>query len=442
VPGLKSKGSWGGARPGSGRPRKHPKPITGVDLGAAIRREFAALRATEDRETTRLLAAELRRLAEGQANIEAGNSPRARSRRGPQDAVLQPAAAHDMSTRLERIAFKTSRLLDFIGERELTAQIGHQPDIWLLVCLKELLDNALDAAEEAQIAPEIRVEVSTEPDAAGITVADNGPGIPAETVSDILDFSTRTSHVRPTVRLPAAPQGNALKTVVAMPYALSGGTCGETRIESRGIIHRISFRADAVLQKPRIEHRQDSAIVKKGTSITVLWPDSACSYLDGQEHDFLQTAAGYAVLNPHLSLQVHWDGEPVITWSSSDGEWHPFRACDPTSAYWYDVPRLARYGAAHLARDQARGQTGTVRDFIAEFRGLSGSVKQKIVLEQSGLARQPLAALFDDGAVNTQRVNLLLNAMCEHTRPVKPRDLGIIGAAHMWSYARSSAPMR
>jgi len=29
------------------------------------------------------------------------------------------------SARLDRVAFKTSRLLDFIGERELTAQIGH-----------------------------------------------------------------------------------------------------------------------------------------------------------------------------------------------------------------------------------------------------------------------------------------------------------------------------
>lgn len=87
------------------------------------------------------------------------------------------------------------------------------------------------------------------------------------------------------------------------------------------------------------------------------------------------------MLNPHLSLQVHWDNEPVITWSLSDENWHPFRACDPTSAYWYDASRLARYAAAHVVRDQDRGQASTVRDFIAEFRGLSGSAKQKLVLK-------------------------------------------------------------
>jgi hypothetical protein len=67
---AKPKGKHGGRRPGAGRPRKHPKPITGTDLSAAIRREFSLLRAAEDRETTRILAGELKRLAEGQADIK------------------------------------------------------------------------------------------------------------------------------------------------------------------------------------------------------------------------------------------------------------------------------------------------------------------------------------------------------------------------------------
>jgi hypothetical protein len=49
---------------------------------------------------------------------------------------------------LARETFQTSRLLDFCSERELTKQIGHGIDQWPLVVLKELTDNALDAAEE------------------------------------------------------------------------------------------------------------------------------------------------------------------------------------------------------------------------------------------------------------------------------------------------------
>ena len=57
--------------------------------------------------------------------------------------------------RLDRTTFTTSRLLDFCSEKELTAQTGHDVDDWPLVIVKELVDNALDACEEAGIAPEI-----------------------------------------------------------------------------------------------------------------------------------------------------------------------------------------------------------------------------------------------------------------------------------------------
>ncbi len=94
-----------------------------------------------------------------------------------------------MSARLDRTTFSTSRLLDFCSRKELIAQTGHQPDAWPLVVLKELVDNALDACEEAGVAPEITVKV----DNGGITVIDNGPGIPESTVAKILDFSIRVS---------------------------------------------------------------------------------------------------------------------------------------------------------------------------------------------------------------------------------------------------------
>ena len=78
--------------------------------------------------------------------------------------------------------------------------------------------------------------------------------------------------------------------------------------------------------------------------------------------------------------------------SSSDDGWMKWRACDPTSAHWYSPARLARYAAAHVARDQDQGRERTVREFIAESCGLSSSAKQKSVLEESGRARMPLAA--------------------------------------------------
>jgi hypothetical protein len=93
---------------------------------------------------------------------------------------------------LARATFRASRLLDFCSPRELIKQIGHGVDKWPLVVLKELTDNAIDAAEEAGIAPMIRIEVSDNE----IIIADNGPGIPAETVA--VRVSSREAYASPT----------------------------------------------------------------------------------------------------------------------------------------------------------------------------------------------------------------------------------------------------
>ena len=41
------------------------------------------------------------------------------------------------------------------------------------------------------------------------------------------------------------------------------------------------------------------------------------------------------------------------------------------------------------------GRDRTVRELVAEFRGLSGSAKQKAVLEATGLSRAPLSQLVN-----------------------------------------------
>jgi DNA topoisomerase VI subunit B len=150
------------------------------------------------------------------------------------------------------------------------AQTGHEPDAWPLVVLKELVDNALDACEEAGIAPEIAVQV--EPGA--ITVVDNGPGMPPETVAEILDFSSRVSSREAYVAPDRGAQGNALKTILAMPFALDGEV-GRVEIRARGLHHRIEFAVDALRQEPVTHHRHEAHDVRKGTSITVVWPELA-----------------------------------------------------------------------------------------------------------------------------------------------------------------------
>src|SRR5262245_13727254 len=111
--------------------------------------------------------------------------------------AMLPRNNHPVNTRgnngaapagnLRRTTFRTSREMDFFSEKELVTQTGHQVDEWHLVIAKELIDNSLDACEDAEVAPVIDVTA----DAAGITVRDNGPGLPEATLQGAMDFTIR-----------------------------------------------------------------------------------------------------------------------------------------------------------------------------------------------------------------------------------------------------------
>jgi len=121
---------------------------------------------------------------------------------------------------LVRQTFTTSRELEYFSETELVTQTGYSREQWWpRVVVKELVDNGLDICEQAGVAPEISVESTGD----SLTISDNGPGIPPAVVERILDFATRTSDKAAYVPPTRGAQGNALKTVLAIPYVLNGG---------------------------------------------------------------------------------------------------------------------------------------------------------------------------------------------------------------------------
>jgi signal transduction histidine kinase len=96
---------------------------------------------------------------------------------------------------IERVAFTTSRLMEFCTEKELVAQTGHESYEWPRVVIKELIDNGIDACEDAEIAPVIKVTITTgkRGKPPRIIVEDNGLGIPPETVDGVIDYNVRVS---------------------------------------------------------------------------------------------------------------------------------------------------------------------------------------------------------------------------------------------------------
>jgi DNA topoisomerase VI subunit B len=334
--------------------------------------------------------------------------------------------------KLTRVAFRVSRLMEFCTKRELQNQTGHPVEDWPLVVLKELMDNALDACEEAEIAPVISITVG----AGSIKIQDNANGIGTDTIKSILDYTIRVSSREAYVSPTRGAQGNALKTILAMGYVLDredagsdADAAGVTIIETRGLKHRIEFRVDHINNQPKITHTTTRSAIEVGTTITIKWP-TRLEWMEGAEDRFKELAKSYVWFNPHLTLRGTWYGRHFIRVAATNPNWEKWKPRNPTSPHWYDETRLQRYLAAHVARDRDLRRDRTVREFIAEFRGLARTAVQRKVLQEVGCSHQSLAQFFGIDRVNRRGIAKLLASICRHSKPVDPKHLGIIGAEH------------
>ena len=186
---------------------------------------------------------------------------------------------------------------------------------------------------------------------------------------------------------------------------------------------------DRVRREPAITRLVEPSDVQIGTRVTVHWPQTACHLLEDAAGRFVQLAGAFTSFNPHLSLRCRWDGSQVVNVVATNPDWRKWRACDFTSAHWYDRAAFERYMAAHIKRDQEQGRSGrTVRDFIRELRGLRRADAQKLVLTETGSARARLDEYFAQGERAIER---LLESCQRHTEPPKPKALGLVGADHL-----------
>ena len=193
------------------------------------------------------------------------------------------------TNKLRRQTFTISRQLEYFSESELTTQTGYAKDLWWpQVIVKELIDNALDACEQAEFLPSIAIELTRD----SVKVSDNGLGIPSPVVKRLLDYSTRTSNKQVYVSPTRGAQGNALKTILAIPYVLAGGKETTVEIESRGLKHRILVSTDALARKPKIQHTAVEIVKSEGTVVRVPGDSALLETGPQSPREFTKTGAG------------------------------------------------------------------------------------------------------------------------------------------------------
>jgi hypothetical protein len=160
--------------------------------------------------------------------------------------------------KIQRTAFDTPLSVDYFYANKLQNHTGRPVRDFPVVVLKELVDNAIDACEAAGVAPEIDIHANHESaivstgGTLSISVGDNGGGIPPDLVKRIINYTTHTSD-KALYRTPSrGQQGNAAKTVIAMPFAL-GDPDPRVVIRAQGVEHHIRARLNSG-DYPEITH--------------------------------------------------------------------------------------------------------------------------------------------------------------------------------------------
>jgi DNA topoisomerase VI subunit B len=324
--------------------------------------------------------------------------------------------------RLQRRNFQTNRLLEYFSEKELTLQTGHEPERWPEVILKELIDNALDACESHDIAPAIDVTITDR----AIRVQDNGPGLSAEVVQGVLDYGIRVSSKDAYISPTRGAQGNALKTVLAIPYVVSDGQPEPVIIMSHGQRHTIRVSLDRIAQLPQIRLDTRSATVRNGTCVEV----PLGTLKRAAVTRFLPLVEGYSVFNPHATIRLR-QGDAEHAFTRTTDAWKKWRPSDPTSPHWYTDQQLRTLIAAYVHAERQGGRALFVRDFIAEFRGLASTVKRKAVLDGLPLTGKRLSDLVVNGDLDDRLIATLLARMKAASTPVPPLALGVLSEAHL-----------
>jgi DNA topoisomerase-6 subunit B len=184
----------------------------------------------------------------------------------------------------------------------------------LLTCVKEAVDNALDAAEEAGILPEVVITLEVAPGEGEappsasqatrfrVTVIDNGPGIVRHQIPPIFAKLLYGSKFH-RLRMSRGQQGIGI-SAAGMYAQLTTGKPVQiiSRTSARGAAHYFEVQIDTKKNEPRIfENKKIDWDHERGTQVTL---EIEGRYQKGRASvdEFLEQVA---IANPHVKLVYH-----------------------------------------------------------------------------------------------------------------------------------------
>ncbi|HRD25861.1 MAG TPA: DNA topoisomerase VI subunit B [Methanoculleus sp.] len=244
------------------------------------------------------------------------------------------------------------------------------PTRGIITTVKEAVDNALDACEEAEVLPDIFVGVKrVEDEVYRITVEDNGPGIVPENVPPVfgkLLYGSRFHQIRQS----RGQQGIGISAAVLYAQLTTGTPARITsRTGAKTPAHRFEVMIRTETNEPEvISHEEIEWDRTHGTRIEIQFRSTLAA--KKRLLDYLRLTA---IVNPHARITADIDGEITVFERASD-------EVPPCPKPVLPHPHGIEFGAL---KRLAAASTGTVEEFLV---GSFSRVGKKTAEEMIGLA--------------------------------------------------------
>ena len=248
------------------------------------------------------------------------SKPQAKPQSKPAKPVAEPAESKKPVPRVSRSAEPVTAVEMGARQREISVSefftknrhlLGFDnPRKALLTCVKEAVDNALDACEEGGILPDILVKLDVVPDGATmpavsqatrfrITVGDNGPGIVKQQIPRIFAKLLYGSKFH-RLRMSRGQQGIGI-SAAGMYGQLTTGKPVKiiSRTNPRSAAHYFEVQIDTKKNEPRIlENKQIEWEQSRGTQVAL---EVEGRYQKGRASvdEYLEQTI---IANPHVQL--------------------------------------------------------------------------------------------------------------------------------------------
>lgn len=323
--------------------------------------------------------------------------------------------------------FTISRSMEYFTAAELVKQMGTTRGKWGITLVKELIDNALDAAESTGVNPDITVTIDED----SLSVMDNGPGIPAHVIEASMDYGVKVSDKQCYVSPSRGQQGNALMCVYACPFVVNGDHA-DIEIHSNGTRHDIHVSLNRIAQTPEITTTAlKSEFIENGTFIKIHDFNLACSngFIKSRistKLELLDLLKLFSCCNPHANLTLTFDGETRIY--PRTGKQIKWTSDMPLVCHWYNRDQFITLVSSVIHKNPDM----KVNDFLKQFEGLKASPKQKKVCDSIGInSRDGIIQFNRDNDIDSAMVERLLCSMKENAREIQPVKLGYLKADHV-----------